>query len=379
MIADDFAALKLFITGPTHIRPEIREAASLPEFGHRDKENDKRSGPIFDGLARLAQLPEGYRTFLINGSGSTCMEASIRSLVADDETLLNVTVGAFGDLYYNIALANGKKAVKLAFEPGRAVNPEKLAAAIDEHGASVVTLTHNETSTGVENDIVTLCKVVRDKGAMPLVDGVSIFGGADLRLAEARPAIYCTATQKSLALPAGFGIGFVSPEAAEKAATVSNKGHSTDILKQLDKAALGQALTTPNTALLNQMAVQLDYIVNTEGVQERFARHAKMREMAHSFVEGLDGFDLFAQEGFRSPTLTTVRCPRHVTADRLKSVLKERMRELGYLFDPGYGKLNGRLEQEGRAVMFRIGHMGDITPEMLSEYFEVLGEQLATL
>ncbi|GAB7023499.1 pyridoxal-phosphate-dependent aminotransferase family protein [Salidesulfovibrio brasiliensis] len=379
MSIDEFADLKLFITGPTYIRPEIRKAAALPEFGHRDRENDKRSAPIFSGLKALAGLPDDYRSFLINGSGSTCMEASIRSLVADDEVVLNVTVGAFGDLYHTISLANGKLAVKLEFEPGSAIDPDVLVEAMDKHHPSVVTITHNETSTGVTNDIVSLCKLIRDNNAMPLVDGVSIFGGADLRLAEARPAIYCTATQKSLALPAGFGIGFVGPDAMEKAERVTNKGHSSDILKQLAKAESGQCLTTPNTALLNQMAIQLDHIEHTEGVEARFARHETMRDMVHGFVNGLDGFELFAQEGYRSPTLTTVRCPKGVTAATLKNVLKERMRERGYLFDPGYGKLNTRLEEAGRAAFFRIGHMGDMTPAMLEEYLGELGEELERL
>lgn len=379
MIADEFAELKLFITGPTYIRPEIRAAAGITEFGHRDRENLKRAGIIFEGLRAISRQPEDYQAFLINGSGTTGLESSIRSLVADDDVVLNVTVGAFGDLYYNIAVANGKKAVKLAFEPGSAIDPDVLSQAMDEHAPAVVTFTHNETSTGVTNDMSMLCQLIRDKGALPVVDGVSILGGADIDLAGSRPAMYCSATQKSLALPAGFGICFVGPDALEKTAHVTNKGHCSDIVKELSKMSSGQVFTTPNTALLNQMAVQMDYILHQEGVEARFTRHQTMRSMTHDFVNGLDGFDLFAQEGFRSPTLTSVRCPEGVTRNMLVDVLKERMREHGYLFDPGYGKLNANLESAGDRVIFRIGHMGDIMPEMLSEYLEVLGSELIRL
>lgn len=379
MNASDFAELKMFITGPTLIRKEVREAGALPEFGHRDKENDKRCVSIFKNLKIIAGVGEEYEVFLINGSGSTCMEASIRSLVRDDESVLNVSVGAFGDLYHNIAKNNGKQAELLRFDNGQAVELNRVRQALEAHQPGVVTVTHNETSTGVRNNTRAVCELAREYGALPLVDGVSIFGGMDIGLVDARPAMYCTATQKCLALPAGFGIGFVAKEALEKAETVPVRGHSSDILRQLGKARSHQSLTTPNTTLLNQMAVQLDYIVNDEGVENRFARHATMQTMVEGWVKQQDGFELFAPEGSRSPVLTTVRVPQGVTFADLRNVLKERMRERGYLFDPGYGKLNKEMEAAGQRPIFRIGHMGDITPEMVEEYLEELGEELGKL
>ena len=378
MQTSDFAPLTLFITGPTYVRQAVKDAAQLPEFGHRDKENAKRFEPIRGWLGDVAGGAEGYEPVIYNGSGSTAMESSIRSLVAEGETVLNVSVGAFGDLYHKMAVLNGKNAVQLKFAPGEAVDLGRLEQAIKEHAPAVVTCTHNETSTGVTNDIAGICELARRHGAMPLVDGVSIFGGADILLEKARPAMYSTSTQKSLALPAGFGLAFVAPEAEEKAAKVQHRGHSSCILNQLGRARKNQTLTTPNCTLANQLFVQLKYIVEEEGVQARFARHAAMREQALAWAAGLDGFEPFAPEGRRSPTLTCVRAPGGVTLDDLMAV-KETMRGKGYLFDPGYKKLNDALTQDGQRMVFRVGHMGDITPEMLAEYLDVLTGVLNTL
>ena len=375
MSTQDFADLQLFITGPTFIRPEIREAGLLPEFGHRDSENNKRFTPAMAGLKQLAGCGDDYHVILFNGSGSNAMEATVRSLVADDETVLNVSVGAFGDLYHKMAVVNGKKAAQLKFEPGQAIDMAKLEAALIEHKPAVVTFTHNETSTGVMNDMKAVCALIRKHGAMPLVDGVSIFGGAKIDLSGSGAATYATSTQKSLALPAGFGLLFVAQEAVEKAKTVANKGFATDINAQLGRATKNQTLTTPNCTLANQMAVQLDYIVNTEGIEKRFARHLQMRGMVHDFVKSLPGFELLAPEGHRSATLTAVRVPAGVTVAELKKV-KEAMRAKGYLFDPGYGKLNTDLEEKGQRVLIRIGHMGDITPSMLAAYLDALKPEL---
>lgn len=379
MTKPDFTPLKLFITGPTYIRDEAKAAGELPEFGHRDSENVKRMAPIMENLRRVALVDDSYQPMLINGSGSTAMEAAVRSLVADGETMLNVTVGAFGDLFGRIASANGKQCEQLRFDYGRAIDPDVLRKTLERVRPAVVTFTHNETSTGVTNDIVAVCSLIREFGAMPVVDGVSIFGGTDLKIMEAQPAMYVTATQKSLALPAGFGIALVGREAEEKAARVANRGYSSCILNQLAKARINQTLTTPNTQLVNQLWAQLDYIVNEEGVENRFARHAAMRAQTAEWVSSMDGFDLFAQDGHRSPTLTTVQCPQGLTVEQLKKGVKESMRARGYLFDPGYGKVNAEMEKAGKRVIFRIGHMGDITPAMLAEYLEELGEVLKAL
>ncbi len=379
MSKPNFAPLKLFITGPTYIRDDIKQAALLPEFGHRDAENDLRFGPIRENLRKLAGAGDAYEPVLFLGSGSTAMEASIRSLVADGETLLNVSVGAFGDHYYNIAVANGKKAENLKFDYGQAIDMVVLDAKLAELKPEVVSFTHNETSTGVTNDMKAVCALIRKHGAMPLVDGVSIFGGADLDLANSGAAMYSTATQKSLALPAGFGIGFISREAEAKAEKVTNKGHTTDITKQLGRARKNQTLTTPNGTLANQMYVQLERIVSEEGIENRFARHLEMRGMVEKWAEGLDGFEMFAPEGFRSPTVSTVLCPAGVTSAQLKKGVKEALRAQGYLMDPGYGKLNTALEADDRRLVIRVGHMGDITPEMLAEYLVKLEAELKKL
>ncbi|EPR38699.1 aminotransferase class V [Desulfovibrio sp. X2] len=375
---DEFTDLKLFITGPTWLRPEVRQAGCLPEFGHRDSENVKRLGPAMAHLKTLAGAGPEHEVILFNGSGSTAMEAAVRSLVADGETVLHVVVGAFGDLWRNISLANGKKAELLSFAPGEAMDLDRLDAEVARLRPAVVAVTHNETSTGVINDHLAACRLIRGRGALPLVDGVSVFGGAPVDLAGSGCAFYASATQKSLGLPAGFGIAVVSAEALEKAGKVAVRGYSSDILRQIERARKNQTLTTPSATLANQMAVQLDYIVNQEGVAARFARHERLRDQARAFVAGLSGFDFFAPEGHRSPTVTAVLAPEGWTMAKLKEV-KEAMRARGYLFDPGYGKLNQDLEAAGRRVCFRIGHMGDMQEQMLGTYLAELGEVLSRI
>ncbi|NLI58349.1 MAG: alanine--glyoxylate aminotransferase family protein [Clostridium sp.] len=366
----EFKDLVLFITGPTYIRPEIRQAGTYCEFGHRDKVAKVKIESILKNLRKIAGINEDYEVCLISGSGTFAMEASIRSLAGDDENILNVSVGAFGDLYNKITVANKKNVDLLKFKPGKAIDLEVLEEKLKSKKYDVVTFTHNETSTGVTNDMVKVCKLIQKYGAMTLVDGVSIFGGTKIPFEEAKPSIYVTSTQKCLGLPAGFGIIFVHKDALEKAKSVENRGYVTDLVSIAASGQKSQTVTTPNCTLINQMEEQLKYIVEEEGIENRFKRHEKMQKMVADWVENSlsDDFKFFSQEGYRSAVVSAIEIPKYV--DRM--VIKENLREKGYLFDPGYGGLNKKLEESGENLNIRIGHMGDITPEMLSKYLEEL-------
>jgi aspartate aminotransferase-like enzyme len=356
-----FDELILFITGPTYVRPEVLEAGKLPVFGHRDKEAKLRIEPIRKNLKTIAGVNDDYEVLLIPGTGTDAMEASIRSLVSDNEKVLCVSVGAFGDLYHSIAKNNGKNAELLKFKDGESIDLNRLEDELQKHKPSVVTLTHNETSTGVINDISEACKLAMKYGAMPLVDGVSIFGGAYTNIRESGVAMYSTSTQKCLALPPGFGIGIVSKDALEKAKTVENRGYLTDILKHYESSKKSQTINTTPTQLANQLYFQTEYIVNQEGIEARFERHTKMRVMTHEWVKSLpSGFELLPETKYASPSLTCIKVPK----DFDRKVLKDKMRENGYLFDPGYEKLD--------LPTIRIGHMGDITIGMLTTYLSTL-------
>ena len=362
-----FDELTLFISGPTYLSERVRKAALLPEFGHRDKDAVLRLKPAMEHLREIMGISPDYAVLLIPGTGSDAMEASVRSLVRDDERLLCVSVGAFGDLYAAIARSNKPNVEVLRFPDGAAVDLKALGRKLEELRPAAVTVTHNETSTGVMTSVRDVCRLIGEHGALPLVDGVSIMGGAPTFIEEGGVAMYSSSTQKCLALPAGFGIAAVSRAALRKAKDVAGRGYTTDILEHAKCAEKFQTLTTTSTSLANQLFVQTEYIVNQEGVPERFRRHERMRAMTHRWTRSLGDFRLFPKAEDASVSVSCIAVPQ--TLDR--GALKERMRVRGYLFDPGYNKL--------AVPSMRIGHMGDITEEMLGSYLDALQEELGSL
>lgn len=383
----EFDDLKLFTPGPTYVSRELMVAAArMPNFSHRDEEIVKRLNPIYTNLKKIAGIDEGYCIILIPGSGSSAMEASIVSLVGDDEKVLSVSCGSFGDLYYNMALANRKNAEKLSFAPGKGIDLNILENKLKEmerngEKPSVVTFTHNETSTGVMVNVEEVSKVIKKYGAMPLVDGVSIFGGAETGIKDNNVAMYSAATQKCLALDAGFGIAIVSDDALEKAQYLKQNNKCfpasiLDISRHNENASRFQTMSTPNCTLINALYLQTDYIVNTEGVEARFARHKEMKEITHNWITELgNGFQLFPHKEYASDSVTALQTPKGFTTRDLTPI-KGEVRKEGYLMSTGLPPMNRELEKKGEGVLIRIPHMGDITKDMLKTYLGVLKTHL---
>lgn len=361
--------LKLFIPGPTWIRHEIRLAGSAPEFGHRDTQAVEVISTVLANLMQIAELPRGYFPALINGSGSNAMESAVLSLVSDSDRVLCICLGAFGELFYTMMASFATHVDRLDFLPGKGIDLQILEEAMARGHYDLVTLTHNESSTGVISDIVGACNLIRAHGALPIVDGVSLFGGAPSRIAEAQPAVYVTATQKCLALPPGFGIIFANTDALNKAETVRKRTYTLDMLRHIDIAREGQTLTTPNCTLLNQMREQTNYIVYKEGILTRFARHKAMQQITRNWVRSRpERFQLFTDDVDASPALTSLYVNNHIDLVHTKNL----MRKAGYLIDTGYAKLNRRLKAESGLTMMRIPHMGDVSSAMLEEFLETL-------
>jgi len=374
--------LKLFTPGPTYVnRDLIVQAAKMPNFSHRDSEIIVRFKPIYDNLRKMAEVDDSYHVILIPGSGSSAMETSITSLIGDDEKVLSISMGSFGDMYHAMTVANRKNSEKLSFEPGQGIDLNVLEDKLKEmerngEKPSVVTFTHNETSTGVEVDVAAVSQVIKKYGALPLVDAVSAFGATNTGIQD-NVAMYSTATQKCMGLDAGFGIAIVSEEAIERAKYLleNKKCSPPSILNLTSHAATAKGFmtgTTPNCTLINALYLQTDYIVNTEGVQARYDRHREMKEMTHDWIESLgNGYKLFPPKDVASNSVTALQTPPGMkTADL--NPLKNKLRADKYVMSTGLPPMNKALEAKGQGVIIRLPHMGDMTKDMVSEYLAAM-------
>ncbi len=350
---------RLVLPGPVEVRREILEAQTQWMIGHR-------SGEFADLFARLqAKLKQAFFTgnrVLVSGSSGTGLwEGASRNCVRDDRKVLHLVSGAFSERWAEVSQANGKQVEVVSVEWGQAITPEIVAGALQGKQFDAVCVVHNETSTGAINPIRAIGEVVRQHAdTLLLVDTVSGFLGAELRVDEWGIDVALTSSQKAFALPPGLAFAAVSDRVLERARQIEHRGYYFDFL-ELDKLLQrNNTPATPPISLMFAADAQLDAVLE-EGLEARWARHTAMRDQTVAWVQA-HGFGLFAQEGYRSPTVTAIDNTPGIDVNEMASFMAGR----GFAMDKGYGSLKGKV--------FRIAHMGDMQPAMLEEVLGGLDE-----
>lgn len=354
---------KLFIPGPTEVAPEVLAKMATPMIGHRTKDASNLQREITEKLRKVmfTQNP----ILLSTSSGSGLMEGSIRSLTAKRAVVFSV--GAFGNRWFKMAEANGIPADKHEAEPGHPTTPEIVDKYLSTGKYDVMTITHNETSTGVMNNLEEIAEVKRKyPDVLWLVDAVSSLAGAKIEVDKLGIDVCITSTQKCLALPPGMAICSITPRALEYGKNVKHRGMYLDLLElyKYIETKDHQYAFTPSLSHMFAMNYQLDRIL-AEGMENRFKRHQEMAEYTRAWAK--EHFALFPVEKYASVTLTTITNTKGISVANLNSELGK----LGMQISNGYGDLKEKT--------FRIAHMGELTLNDLKEVTQAIEKILPNL
>lgn len=355
--------------GPVEVRPEVLDAQTAWMIGHRSTAFADLFGSLQEKLQQTF-LTSG-RVIVSGSSGTGLWEGASRNCIRDEKPVLHLVGGAFSERWADVSRLNGKPVETIAVDWGQAHSPEVLEAHLKEAASKgiiydAVCMVHNETSTGVTNPVKALADVVRPyEETLIMVDSVSGFLGAEIRTDEWGLDLVLTSSQKAFALPPGLAFAAISDRVLERAAQVKNRGYYFDFLELAELMKKNNTPSTPPVSLMYAADYQLTDILK-EGLENRWARHLTMRDITTAWATN-HNLGLYAQEGFRSPTVTTVTNSVNFNVDDMAKFMGGK----GFSMDKGYGKIKGKT--------FRIAHMGDMQVSVLEEVLSGLDEFLATL
>jgi aspartate aminotransferase-like enzyme len=327
----------------------VLAAMAKPMIDHR--------GPEFKALqeAILRKLKPVFGTagdvLLLGCSGTGGLEAAMTNMFGAGEKVLACPVGVFGERFAEIGRIWGVDVEILPTTWGHGVDPAALKARLaadTKREIKGVILTHNETSTGVQNVMGPLADAVRDHGALVLVDSVSGLAASEFTMDAWGFDVVVAASQKALGVPPGLAMVAVSPRAWAKMETVTGPRYYFDLRKAREFAAIGQTPATPPVSLCYAIDVALDRY-NSEGPANVWARHERYTRGIIAAAQALD-LELFAQPDVRSITVTAIVVPEGINGDAIRKTLREKR---GLVLGGGQGKLAGKI--------IRIGTMGDIS------------------
>lgn len=354
----------LRVPGPTPLPPAVRQIQAQDMINHR--------GPEFAALITevTSYLKDFYQTahdvLILTASGTGGLEAAIANTLSPGDRVLAASVGAFGDRFAEIAAAYGVDVDRLEFPWGEPAEPARVADRLRAGGLYVaVLLTHNETSTGITNDLEALSTVVRQAPGEPLmlVDAISSLGAIDLPTDRWGCDVVVTGSQKAWMVPPGLTMASVSPKAWEAFRRARLPRYYFDFGRAKRSLEKKQTPFTPAVSLFYALKAGLELLA-AEGRQAVIARHQRVGERLRAGIRGM-GLQLFARESHASNTVTAVRNPAGVEGSALRRTLRERH---GVVVAGGQGPIADQV--------FRVGHLGYVSEPDIDDVLAALAKTL---
>jgi alanine-glyoxylate transaminase/serine-glyoxylate transaminase/serine-pyruvate transaminase len=326
----------------------VREAMARPTVGHLD--------PSFLALmddvnGRLRHLfgTGNTTTFPLSATGSAGMEASLSNILEPGDVAIVGVCGVFGARLAEMARRMGADVVTVESDWGRPLDPQQMIETLHANpGARAVALVHAETSTGVWQPLEEIGAAVRETETLLVADTVTSLGGVPVEADRVGIDVAYSGTQKCLGVPPGLAPITFSPRALERIRRRRQPCQSWYLDVSLISGYLGQERRYHHTAPINMVYALHEGLVmiQEEGLGARYTRHLEVGRALQSGLEAR-GFELFAEEGYRLPQLTSARLPGGVEEAPPRRALLERF---GIEVGGGLGPVTGKI--------WRIGLMG---------------------
>ena len=344
----DLPARILMGPGPSNVSPRVLRAMSMPLVGHLDPTFVELMEEVKE-LLRYVFQTQNEVTIPVSGTGSAGMETCLVNLIEPGDPVLVCVNGLFGERMCDIVTRIGGELGRLDAEWGSIIEPDQVRKALSGGEVKLVAIVHAETSTGVLQPLEEIGQMVREYGALLVVDAVTSLGGHPVKTDEWQIDACYSGTQKCLSCPPGL-----SPVTFSERAMNRVQSRRTPVQSwYLDMGLLfnywGQERAYHHTAPIsaNYALREALRLIREEGLEARYARH-QLNQTA--LVAGLEamGLELLVEESFRLWSLTTVKVPDGVSDARVRGkLLADYSIEIG----GGLGPLKG--------LVWRIGLMGE--------------------
>lgn len=362
--------IKLMTPGPTQVRENVRLARSLettnPDVDLDFCEEYKRT---CDMIGEILHTKEAV--YILSGEGILGLEAACASLTEAGDRVLVIDNGIYGRGFADFVSMYGGVPVLYTQPYDETICPIKLKEYLEiDHNFKYATIVHNDTPSGMTNDVQSIGKILNEYNIMSVVDSVSGMVGEYLNIDEAGLDIVCGGSQKAISAPVGLTIVTVS-----KRAITSMESRKTPIpafyANLLNFKNYYVDKWFPYTMPISDIYGLRQAILNIKNEPNIISRHEKIAKATRqALIAG--GLTLYGKNGY-SNNVSVFQVPEGISQGQILDIMK---REHGIMLSGSFGCLAGKV--------IRIGHMGENANladmmdvfQGLDQTFKALGYQL---
>ena len=321
-----------------------------PEFSQVNLENEKL-------MKEMLYADEESRVIFLTGSGTAGMESTVMNVFNEDDKVLIVNGGGFGQRFVDLCKLHNIDCEDIKLDFGSCLTSERLYE-YDGKDFTAFLVNICETSSGVHYDLDLISEFCKKNNLLLVVDAVSSFLANDLNMVEHGVDVVITGSQKALACPPGIAIIVLSKNAIKRVEENTCKSMYFDFEDLLINGVRGQTPFTPAITVILQLNVRLNQLKNDGGIEAEIKR---ISDLAEDFRSKITEFPFEVKSNCLSNSVTTVHSKQKIEANIVEILKNE--------YDIWVSTARDDLSE---TMLFRVGHMGDLSPEDNDTLIEAL-------
>ena len=336
-----------FTVGPVMSSDEVLKIGGeqTPYF-----RNDEFSQIMFENeklMKEFVYAEDKSRVVFITGSGTAAMEATVMNVFNEDDRVLIVNGGGFGQRFVDLCQLHDISHDEIKLDFGCDITKEILDSYSDK-GYTGFLVNICETSSGVYYNLDLISEFCKKNNIFLVVDAISSFLANPLNMTKQKIDVVITGSQKALACPPGISIIVLSENALKRVENNKCKCMYFDLQDALKNGERGQTPFTPAVSILLQINARLKEIKNQGGVESEIKRISALASDFRNRISDLP-FEIKTQS--LSNSVTAVFC----SSGSAKEIVDTLKFDYDIWINPNGGEVGEK--------MFRVGHIGDLTIE----------------
>ncbi|MFC5602748.1 2-aminoethylphosphonate aminotransferase [Sporosarcina koreensis] len=347
--------------GPATTSDTVKFAQIVPDICPRESEFGEIMRFVSSELTNLVADSEDYTTVPFGGSGTAAVEA-ILSSVMNDGLIVIINNGAYGKRMCEIAEAYGLDWVEYGSPVDQPIQLDQLQLFIQKQlrPVSYLAVVHNETTTGLLNDIESIGSICKENKLTMMVDAMSSFAAIPIQMNRMNISYLAASSNKNLQGMAGISFVVAKKDEVEKEKKIMPANYYLNLYAQYKHfKETGQMRFTPPVQTmyaLQQAIVEL----KEEGVNERYERYSHCWETLIAGIKKLGLTHLVAPE-HHSKIVTAIVEPA------CEGYNFESMHD--YFYTNGITIYPGKLKDLNS---FRVANIGDLTKDDIELFLTLL-------
>ena len=355
--------------GPATTTDTVKMAQLVPDICPREKEFADIMRKMQNDLIRIVHGdPDKYAAVLFCGSGTINMDIVLNSLLPAQKKVLIINNGAYSSRAVDICRYYHLPMVEMKYSPYVRPDLSEIEDTLQENpDIALVYTTHNETGTGILNQIREIGEIVHRYHAVFAVDTTSTYAMLPIDIEKDNIDFCMASAQKGLMAMTGLSFIVGNKEIIEKSAEYPTRSYYCNLYMQYEYfQKTGEMHFTPpvQTVYAARQAIK-EYFA--EGEKQKWERHYRVFEEIHRQLEELGFKDVIKRE-WQAGLVVSVLYPDDPNWDF------EKIHD--YCYEKGFTIYPGKIADTNT---FRLCSLGAIDTNDIEKFFEVFKEGLKNL